>query len=64
VPQSPAAAEEHRACQAWHVAREVQVLTPGIRRAEGPKLITGVKDPELVAGDVIARSLPILIRLI
>jgi len=29
------APETCRVCQAWHVASEVQVLTPGIRRAEG-----------------------------
>jgi len=29
------AADKLRVCQAWHVASEVQVLTPGIRRAEG-----------------------------
>jgi len=27
--------DTRRVCQAWHVASEVQVLTPGIRRAEG-----------------------------
>jgi hypothetical protein len=29
------AADAGRVCQAWHVASEVKVLTPGIRRAEG-----------------------------
>ena len=24
-----------RVCQAWHLTREVKVLLPGIRRAEG-----------------------------
>jgi len=28
------ATDAHRVCQAWHVASEVQVLTPGIRRAK------------------------------
>ncbi len=29
------AAEFRRVCRAWHEAREVQVFSPGIRRAEG-----------------------------
>jgi hypothetical protein len=30
-----AAADAERVCRAWHEAREVEVLRPGCRRAEG-----------------------------
>ncbi len=33
--QKARASEPGRVCRAWHLTREVQVLLPGIRRAEG-----------------------------
>lgn len=27
--------KSRRVCQAWHLAREVRVLSPGVRNAEG-----------------------------
>lgn len=33
--RSIAAGELWRVCRAWHLTSEVQVLVPGIRRAEG-----------------------------